>query len=181
MKKTIACFLSVLAFQYSFSQDVIVGYKTIDLGTEYQHYSNGNYFGFHLAVNARLHHSVFLTLGYYAAGSTNSAYYTNFKNGGPGFGAGYRYYTKPRPDGFFAGAAVYLFTNDVTLTTQVPETYNSKIIIPSVQTGYMFLINDLFFINPTISLGYKTNMNSKLTADGGKAVGLLGISCGFKI
>jgi hypothetical protein len=181
MKKTIACLLSAFIIQSSMSQDVIVGYKTLDMGAEYQHYKNGKFIGFHLAYNARLHHSVFFTLGYYAAGSTNSSYYNNFKNGGPGLGAGYRYYTKPRPDGFFAGASVFLFTNEVTLTTQVPETYNSKIIIPSVQTGYMFLINDLFFINPTFSLGYKTNLNSKLTAEGGKAVVLAGVSCGFKI
>ena len=67
------------------------------------------------------------------------------------------------------------------LDTPTPEgPYNSTIFIPSLQTGYMILINDQFFITPTVAAGYKTNLQSKLSADESKAVALLGISLGAK-
>jgi len=43
----------------------------------------------------------------------------------------------------------------------------------------MILINDLFFITPAISVGYKTDLELK-AADEQKAVVLLGISLGAK-
>jgi hypothetical protein len=79
---------------------------------------------------------------------------------------------------FFVGLKANLFSNKVTLTTQDPETYNSAIFIPSFETGYMILINDLLFITPTAAIGYKTNLRSELKADEKKAVGLFGISIG---
>jgi hypothetical protein len=39
------------------------------------------------------------------------------------------------------------------------------IFIPSFQTGYMILINDMFFITPTVGFGYKTNLQSKMSGD----------------
>jgi hypothetical protein len=54
------------------------------------------------------------------------------------------------------------------------------IFIPSLQTGYMILINDMFFITPTASVGYKTNLQSDMSIDENKAVGLFGISLGAK-
>jgi hypothetical protein len=50
------------------------------------------------------------------------------------------------------------------LETQTSEgPYTSMIFIPSLQTGYMILINDMFFITPTASVGYKTNLQSKMS------------------
>jgi uncharacterized membrane protein YadS len=62
----------------------------------------------------------------------------------------------------------------------MPETVNSAIFIPSFEVGYMILINDAFFITPSAAIGYKTNLRSELKADEKKAVGMLGISMGFK-
>ena len=36
------------------------------------------------------------------------------------------------------------------------------IFIPSLQTGYMILINDMFFITPTVQDWYKTNLQSEM-------------------
>ena len=60
------------------------------------------------------------------------------------------------------------------------ESSTSMIFIPSLQTGYMIFIYDMFFFTPTASIGYKTNLQSKMSADEKKAVGLLGISLGAK-
>ena len=158
-----------------------VGYNTTDVGAEFQWYKDGKFIGLHLATNARLHHSFHATIGYYMAGDPTAPFYYNQNNGGLGVGLGYRYYILLRPHGFFIGAKADLFTHKVTLDTQTPEgPYTSMIFIPSLQTGYMILINDMFFITPTASVGYKTNLQSDMSINENKAVGLFGISCGFK-
>ena len=120
-------------------------------------------------------------IGYYAAGDPTGNYYYNQNKGGLGVGVGYRYYTDLRPHNFFVGVNANLFINKIMLDTQIPGgPYTSKILIPSLQSGYMILINDLFFITPTVALGYKTNLESKLSSDEKKVVGLLGISLGAK-
>ena len=157
------------------------GYNTTDIGAEFQWYKDGKFIGLHLATNAKLHHSFHAMIGYYSAGNPTAAYYYNQNKGGIGVGAGYRYYTMFRPHGFFIGVNANLFTNKIMLDTPIPEgPYTSMVFIPSVQTGYMILINDLFFITPTAAIGYKTNLQSKLSADEKKAIALLGVSCGFK-
>jgi hypothetical protein len=176
----------VLAFLFFYisasAQEVDIGYRTTDVGAEFLNYTDGNFFGLHLGFNAKLHHSFHTSLGYYVAGDKTPPNYYNKSKGGLGVNLGYRYYVKPRPDGFFVGAKVNLFTNKVILTTQTPlGPYTSSILIPALQTGYMFLINDMFFITPSIEAGIKTNLQQKINAAKNKSVFLAGISCGFKI
>ena len=156
-----------------------VGYNTTDTGAEFQWYKTGKFIGLHAAVNAKLHHSIHGEIGYYIAGDPTAAFYNNQNKGGMGLGLGYRFYTRYRPHAFFIGAKANFFTHKVTLTTQIPETRTSKIFIPALETGYMILINDLFFITPAISVGYKTDLELK-AADEQKAVVLFGISLGAK-
>ena len=156
-----------------------VGYNTTDVGAEFQWYKDGKFIGLHAAVNAKLHHSIHGEIGYYMASDPTAAFYYNQSKGGMGLGLGYRYYTMLRPHAFFIGVKANLFTHKIILTTQIPETRTSKIFIPSIEIGYMILINDLFFITPGITVGYKTDLELK-AADEQKAVVLLGISTGFK-
>ena len=180
MKKVSALFLLLFILNASRGQDV--GYNTIDVGAEFQWYEDGSFIGLHLATNAKLHHSFHATVGYYMAGDPTAPFYNNVNNGGLGGGLGYRYYTGLRPHRFFIGAKADLFTYKVGLKTQTLniESRTSMIFIPSLQTGYMILINDMFFITPTASIGYKMNLQSDMSLDEEKAVGLFGISCGFK-
>jgi len=178
-KLTFILFLSFLSFA-SFSQSE-VGYNTTDIGGEFQWYKDGKFVGLHLAANSKLHNSFHAEIGYYIAGDPAASYYDNQNKGGLGLGLGYRYYTMYRPHAFFIGVKINLFTNKIILVgTQDPETHTSKIFIPSLETGYMILINDMFFITPSVSLGYKTNLESIMKLDDKKAVALIGISTGFK-
>jgi len=181
MKKVTTTFFLVFLFSFSHAQ-MEVGYNTNDVGAEFQWYEDGSFIGLHLATNAKLHHSFHATVGYYMAGDPTASFYYNINNGGLGVGLGYRYYTGLRPHRFFIGAKADLFTYKAGLKTQtlMVESSTSMIFIPSLQTGYMILINDLFFITPTASIGYKTNLQSKMSADEKKAVGLFGISIGAK-
>src|SRR6185503_16298278 len=150
-----------------------VGYNTTDIGAEFQWYKDGKFIGLHAAVNAKLHHSVHGEIGYYMAGDPTASYYDNQNKGGLGLGLGYRYYTMYRPHAFFIGIKANLFTNKIILLgTQDPETHTSKIFIPSLETGYMILINDMFFITPSVSIGYKTNLESTMSPDEKKAIAL---------
>jgi hypothetical protein len=181
MKKATTTFFLVFLFIASHAQ-MEVGYNTTDVGAEFQWYKDGKFIGLHLATNAKLHHSFHAMIGYYMAGDPTASFYYNLNNGGLGVGLGYRYYTNLRPHGFFIGAKADLFTHKVGLKTQtlMIEPSTSMIFIPSLQTGYMILINDMFFITPTASIGYKTNLQSKMSADEKKSVALFGISLGSK-
>jgi len=180
MKKVTTLFFLAFLFNTSHAQ-MEVGYNTTDVGAEFQWYKDGKFIGLHLATNAKLHHSFHATIGYYMAGDPTASFYHNQNNGGLGVGLGYRYYVDLRPHGFFIGAKADLFTYKVTLDTQTPEgPYTSMIFIPSVQTGYMILINDMFFITPTVGFGYKTNLQSKMSGDEKRSVLLFGISLGAK-
>ena len=180
MKRLTTIFLLVFLFNASHAQ-MEVGYNTTDVGAEFQWYKDGKFIGLHLASNAKLHHSFHATIGYYIAGDPTASFYYNQNNGGLGGGLGYRYYILLRPHGLFIGAKADLFTYKIIMDTQTSEdTYTSMIFIPSLQTGYMILINDMFFITPTASFGYKTNLQSKMSADEKKSVALLGISIGAK-
>jgi len=181
MKKATTSFFLVFLFVASHAQ-MEVGYNTTDVGAEFQWYKDGKFIGLHLATNAKLHHSFHATVGYYMAGDPTAAFYYNINNGGLGGGLGYRYYTGLRPHRFFIGAKADLFTYKVGLETVTLniEPRTSMIFIPSLQTGYMILINDMFFITPTASVGYKTNLQSDMSIDENKVVGLFGISLGAK-
>jgi len=180
--KKLKLVLPVLFFYLHATSQIDVGYRTTDIGIEYQHFNDGSFVGLHFAANAKIHHSFHTTIGYYIAGNKPTASYYNDSKGGLGFNLGYRYYVKPRPDGLFIGIKTNLFINKIMLNTQTPEgPYTSMIFIPAVQTGFMLLINDAFFITPSIEGGFKTNLQNKLSADKGKGVFLAGISCGFKI
>lgn len=85
-----------------------------------------------------------------------------------------------RPHAFFIGVKANMFSNKIILNTPTPESYTSLIFIPAIETGYMFLINDMFFITPTAAVGYKMNLQDAMKVETKKAVGLLGISTGFK-
>lgn len=183
MKKCFAVFSFLIILSSSNAQDgyVDIGYTTTDVGVDFKTFSDGSFVGLHLGFGAKLHHALHGSIGYYMAKNNTPSYYSNKTKGGLGVNIGYRYYTKPRPDGFFIGIDASLFTNKATLNSQVPETYTSLKFIPSLQTGFMILINDQIFITPSVSVGYNTNLENKLNVNGGKAVAVPGISAGVKL
>lgn len=179
--KKLAIALFILFMSTSSFGQMEVGYNTTDIGGEFQWYKDGKFVGLHLAANSKLHNSFHVEIGYYIAGDPTASFYANQNKGGLGLGLGYRYYTMLRPHAFFIGVKANLLTNKIILVgTQTVEEPTSKIFIPSIETGYMILINDMFFITPSVSLGYKTNLESKMKLDEKKAIALIGISTGFK-
>lgn len=174
---SIICFF-ILSFQ-SYSQEV--GYNTTDIGAEFNHYSGGNIYNLQLAFNSKLHHSFLIRVGYNSVNGSYSDKYENEKGGGFVAGIGYRYYVLYRPRGFYIGPKVDYWKMNIDWTYNF-SIGNSKtvLLVPAVETGYMLLVNDLFFITPAVSLGTRVNLKSAVNPLKDGLVIQFGISAGVK-
>jgi hypothetical protein len=181
MQKAITSFFTVFIL-FTSAQAQEVGYNTTDIGAEYQNYSEGNIIKLHVAFNSKLHHSFHFSVGYNSM--SNDELPAGIKNysGGIAAGLGYRYYFAYRPLGIFIGARFDFLTRKTEITTASPEKINASRIIPAAEIGYMFLINDMFFITPSVSLGASVRTDSKYQSDflDEGFVFLPGVSIGFK-
>ena len=180
MKKNTS--LTILAFCFILtarSQDF--GYKTFDVGGEFQWYPKGFISALHLAYNFPIHHSFQARIGYNRSTWKDLGKHDNEDGGGPGFSLGYRYYFLVRPHGFFLGARADLWRLTIDWR-QGSNTGRSKIsaLQPTAEMGYMFLINDLFFISPSIACGVQTNVQTDGQTVGDGFIILAGISAGWK-
>jgi hypothetical protein len=181
MRKAIASFFTVFILFISV-QAQEVGYNTTDIGAEYQNYSEGNIIKLHVAFNSKLHHSFYFSVGYNSLSNDNLPLGVKKYYGGIAAGLGYRYYFAYRPHQFFVGARVDFLSRKWELYTVEPEKFPASRIIPAAEIGYMFLINDMFFITPSVSFGASIKTNTKYDNDflDEGFVFLPGISLGFK-
>ena len=105
--------LAILTFLFcscSYAQDM--GFRTTDIGGEYQWYPHGSIYNLHVAFNAKLNHSIQLRLGYNNVPAYDAGDHTEFGKGWGG-GLGYRYYFKPFPYKFFIGARADVWARQV--------------------------------------------------------------------
>jgi hypothetical protein len=161
------------------SQDF--GYKTIDVGAEFQWYPKGYIYDLHLAYNFPIHYSIQAHVGYNKSNWKEKGIHDNEEGGGPGFSLGYRYYFLVRPHGFFLGARADMWRLFIDWRQGI-NNGRSKVwaLQPTAEMGYMFLINDLFFISPSIAAGIQTNIKTEGQAVGDGSVILVGFSAGWK-
>ena len=168
---------------YSHCQDgVEVGYNTTDIGAEYQYYKEGSIYKLHLAFNSKLHHSFHVSVGYNSVRNDDLPVGINKFHGGIAACLGYRYYFAYRPHHAFIGVRADFISRKTEISTVQPEKINSSRLIPAAEIGYMFLINDMFFITPSFSFGATVKTDSKYDNDFLEEgfVFLPGISMGFK-
>lgn len=164
-----------------YSQDI--GYRTVDIGGEYQWHKAGNIIGLHLALNAKIYHGIQVRVGYLNADHEQSGNHKEEKGSGWGGGLGYRYYFKPIPHKFFLGLRTDIWRKKIdwidinSVATGTSKTWE---IIPSLETGYLILINDQGFITPTLSAGYEVNIKTEGAETKRGFLLLAGISAGFR-
>ena len=182
MKKAIIAIITLMLFSnHSFSQEV--GYNTKDFGAEYNYYKGGNIFNFHVAFNSKLHHSIIIRAGYNAVNEQHTSSLTNEKGGGLSAGLGYRYFFGYRPHRFFIGAKFDYWNLDISWSdTYAGGRYEASSIFSGTEIGYKLLINDRFFITPSVGIGVVSaigsNTNPNTTRTGFTA--LPGISIGVQ-
>lgn len=157
------------------------GYKTIDVGAEFLTSAKGNTTSLHLAYNLPVHHAFLLRAGYNSSKWKAKGNHDNEEGSGPGASLGYRYYFLVRPHGFFLGARAEAWRLTVDWQ-QGTTTGKTKIwaLQPTAEMGYMFLINDMFFITPAISSGIQSNFKTEGQEVGEGFITRFGISAGWK-
>lgn len=161
MKKGLFTIFSVFCIShFGISQDL--GYRTFDIGAEYQHLKKGSDINLQLAFNAEIHHSIVLRAGYSIAARETSPAHTSEEGNGWSGSLGYRYYFSVLPKRFFIGARAGISSMNMQWTVHA-TTGSSKLMVfqPAFETGFTLLINDMLFITPQLSAGIQTTINSK--------------------
>ncbi len=171
--------ISLLFTQLLHAQEY--GYNTVDVGVGFKAPAHGMIFGLHLASNAKIHGGFHALLGFNKIKSSDAGKHTLEEGGGPGVSLGYRYYFKVRPYGFFIGAGTDLWRLKIDWREGAAfGTTRTWALIPQAELGYMVLINDMFFITPSIGFGVQSNFgtNGEAVGDGSRV--MPGISMGWK-
>ncbi|MEI2740252.1 MAG: hypothetical protein V9F01_15870 [Chitinophagaceae bacterium] len=169
----------------SYAQDM--GFRTTDIGAEYQKYEHGSIYNLHIAFNAKLNHSFQLRLGYNQVPAYRVDAHTESGNGWGG-GLGYRYYFKPFPYKLFIGARTDIWSMKIDLDfspADGPAYYpgNTLILQPALETGYTFVINDMLYITPYVSAGFQTDFDKggSTVKYGNGFIPTAGISTGIRL
>jgi Protein of unknown function (DUF3575) len=181
MKKLTSLFTIIfLLFLTAQSQDNM-GYKTFDAGGEFMGSGKGYTAALHLAYNLAVHNSFQVRIGYNKSNWKSSGKHDKEEGSGPGISLGYRYYFLVRPHGFFLGIRADAWRMKVNWS-QGDATGISKLwaIQPAAEMGYMLLINDIFFITPSISAGLQNNLKTEGQAVGDGFIPQFGLSAGWK-
>jgi len=183
MKKLIIFIFFLFIYFFSFSQyESDIGYRTTDVGAEFQWYPAGYIAGLHLGFNSKLHHSVQLRLGYNKANRKDDGEKETEEGGGWGGGLGYRYYFKPFPHKFFIGLRTDIWRLNIDWTegaqTGTTKTWTFQ---PLFETGYTFFINDQAFLTASISNGTGINIKTDGEKVGQGFVTMAGISFGVRL
>ena len=181
MKKATILLTFAFIFYSAQSQEEI-GYRTTDVGAQFQWYPSGTISSLHFAFNARMNHSILVQVGYNKANRKDNGEKDNEKGGGWGGGIGYRYYFKPYPHKFFIGAKtdIYRMNIDWVQGIQSGET-KTWTLQPTIEIGYTFIINDQGFITPFIANGAEINLKTQGDKVGQGFITLIGISAGFRL
>lgn len=186
MKKLLSIvILTAMYCSYSYGQDM--GFRTTDIGGEFQKYSRGSIYNLHIAFNAKLNHSIQLRLSYNQVPAYRIDAHTESGKGWGG-GLGYRYYFKPFPHKFFIGARtdVWFMKIDLDFSPADGPAYypgNTLVLQPAAEAGYTFVINDMLYITPYISAGFQTDFDKggSIVKYGNDFIPTGGISAGIRL
>lgn len=176
---SLCCFLC----QGISAQDL--GYRTTDIGAEFQKYPHGSFYRLQAAFNGKRNHSLNLKFGYNRIPAYNTGTHTESGQGWGG-GIGYRYYFNPASKKFFVGGGIDTWIMKMDFEDNCPcgpAVYlkTSYILQPQVETGYTFLINELFYLTPYISGQFQIGVrSSKLVDYGRKFVPAAGMNAGIR-
>jgi hypothetical protein len=178
-KRTNLLLCSIILFTSLHAQDM--GFRTTDIGGEYQWNPRGSVYNLHLAFNSKLNHSFQLRIGY------NNYDYLMEKGHAWGGGIGYRYYFNPFPHKFFIGARADVWKMKVSWSRDYPPYGGSTTVTalqPAMEGGYTFVINDQLYITPYAAAGPQLTLQSKgsmAVSFGKDFLPIIGISAGVRL
>lgn len=181
MKKQLHLFVLLFFSISAHSQEL--GYRTLDAGAGYLYTPEGPVINLHFALNARERHSFVFGGGYNKLNRQSTSKHASETGNGWGGFLGYRYHFSVMPKRFFIGVRAGIRSMNVSwATTESAGTSNLLVLQPGLETGYTFLINDMFFITPHIiaSLQKKLAEKGENVSFGKDFLPMAGISCGWR-
>ncbi len=151
MKKyTLVAFLCISLSFPGLAQDNM-GYRTFDMGGEYQWSKLSQSTNLQVAFNAETHHSIVLSAGFKTVYRHIDGTHNNERGKGLGGSLGYRYYFSVLPQRFFLGARCDLWSMTMYRTADPTISIRMSILQPKLELGYTFIINDKVFITPYLA------------------------------
>lgn len=183
MKKATIFFAIVLFSTVARSQDgVEVGYRTTDIGAQFQYHYYGTVTSLHAAFNSRMHHSLLVQFGYIKADRKDKGEKDEETGSGWGGGLGYRYYFRPHPHKLFIGLKADIYKMKIDWADGILTGQSRTWMLqPSLELGYTIVVNDQGFITPFIASGYQANVKTEGDKVGQGLVPIIGISAGFRL
>lgn len=181
MKKQFFLFVILLFSLAVRSQEL--GYRTLDAGGGYLYSEEGPQINLQFALNAKEHHSFVFGGGYKKLNRQSTADHSVEDGNGWGGFLGYRYHFSIMPKRFFIGVRAGIQSMNINWVTTEAEGKSELLLLqPGLETGYTFLINDLFFITPHIiaSLQKKLNAKGEAVSCGTDFLPMAGISLGWR-
>jgi hypothetical protein len=182
MKKPLTLIISfLLVTTIAKTQDF--GYKTVDVGGEYQWHPDGMIASLQFAFNSKVHSSFLIRGGYNKVNLKRTTLHDGEEGTGWGGSVGYRYYVGVIPRRFFIGLRADVWNMNIHYSIPVSES-SSKLIVfqPGLETGYTILINEQFFITPSFTA--TTQITLKTEGDkvnyGQGFMPMAGISAGWR-
>ena len=161
MKKPILLSFTVILLSLA-ARSQEMGYKTVDVGAEFQWYPDGTAYNLEFAFNARMHHSILLRAGFNSVPDKKTDLHDGEEGNGWGGSVGYRYYVGVMPKRFYIGTRLEIWNMKITWSIPVTQSETKLTIFqPSLEAGYTFLINDLFFITPYVGGGPQVNLKTE--------------------
>lgn len=160
MKKYLLIALTIICFSSSsHSQDM--GYKSFDVGLEYKWEENSPSYNIQAAINAPIHHSLVVGVGFKTAYRFIKNSHNHEKGRGWGVALGYRYYFAAIPKRFYIGARADIWMMNMYHTANL-ATENTKVMIlqPNIEAGHTFVVNDQFFFTLFIAAGQQITVSS---------------------
>ncbi len=180
MKKSVLLIISFLLLT-TIAKTQDFGYKTVDIGGEYQWHPDGMITSLQFAFNSKVHNSFLIRGGYNKAGLKRTSTHDGEEGTGWSGSIGYRYYVGVIPKRFFIGVRADVWNMNIHFSIPVTEgTSKLTVLQPGFETGYTILINEQFFITPSFTASTQITLKTKGDkVDYGEGfVPLAGISAG---
>lgn len=157
------------------------------IAQETQVYPTGIIPGVRIAYDFGGQHAIHTRLGYNIVRHRDLGVQDDERGGGFGFTIGYDRYFGQNYKGFFAGARMDLWFNEVDwgnligTPAETRGTTNVTVWQPTIEGGYSFsIINENVYLAPHLALGVEVNVKTEGAEVGQGLIALLGFQFGYR-
>ena len=158
--------------------------EDFNVSLEVQQYPTGTIAALQLERRLADQHAVHGRLGVQRIRHEDYGEHDDERGDGFGFSLGYRYYRSPEQVGWSAGFRTDLWWNSLDWTDNINQADERRgetdvvVLQPTIEVGYLHLLNSEFFITPTVAFGFEINIDTDGEDTGEGPIWLLGLHLG---